>query len=209
MNKKSAIILIMLLFHQIVFAAQQVKIETVKGDVKIRRGVEENWQTAELGILLEEIDTIQTGEKSEVILEIDSGQIFTLKSNALLDISDLRKVSEKEMQLFLMSKKIGKIKHRKQKRPLRVGNVSVVHGLKAEDTKTAEKMFDKNLWRKETNGAKALFDFLYYTNAVVKLNKILSKYSFENDCGEIHYYLGRSLKQLCPKIIFLLPEHEY
>ncbi len=196
MTRKIIILSIFLLLCQSGFASQQAKIETMKGEVKVRRGVEETWQPAELGMLLEEIDTIQTGEKSEVNMKIESGKNFTLNSNAQIDISDLREVSQKEMQLYLMTKKIGKIKPRKQRTPLRVGNVSVVHGLKAEEQKASVSNFEEKLWRKETNGAKALFDFQYYTNTVIKLNKILTKYSPQNDCGEIHFFLGKSFEAL-------------
>jgi len=196
MIRKMKALTILLLLCQAGFASHQVKIVTVTGDIKIRRGVEETWVAAKLGMLLEEIDTIQTGEKSAVTLKIKSGKIFKLNSNAQIDISDLRKVSEKEMQLYLVSKKISKIKQRKRKTPLRVGNVSVVHGLKADEQKASVNNFEKNLWRKKTNGAKALFDFQYYTNTVIKLNKIMSKYLLQNDCGEIHYYLGRSFEAL-------------
>lgn len=196
MIRKIILLVILLLLYQSVFASQQVKIVTIKGEVKVRRGVEEIWQPAELGMLLEEIDTIQTGEKSEVTLKIEPGKNFKLNSSAQIDISDLREVSQKEMQLYLMTKKISKIKPRKQRTPLRVGNVSVVHGLKAEDAEPAEKNKNKKAWRKETNGAKALFDFQYYTNTVIKLNKILAKYSPQNDCGEIHFFLGKSFEAL-------------
>ena len=140
MIKKLVVILIcVLLSTQIVFAATQVKIVNISGEVKIRRGVEETWEDAARGMVLKEIDTIQTGEGAEVTLEINSSESFKLRENSILDISDLRKISEKEMLLFLMSKKIQKIEPRKQKTPLRVGNVSVVHGeSKAEKKKAAD-----------------------------------------------------------------------
>ena len=112
---------------------------------------------------------------------MNNGQIFKLISNAQIDINDLRKISEKEMMLFLMAKKINRIKPRSQRTPLRVGNVSVVHGEKKRTT--TELMIKDDTeddWiLKETNGAKALFDHKYYTNTVVKLNKILTKYSLK------------------------------
>ena len=60
MIKKLFLIIALLQYHQIVFASMQAKIISISGEVKIRRGVEEQWQEAELGMLLEEIDTIQS-----------------------------------------------------------------------------------------------------------------------------------------------------
>ena len=58
--RKLVLIIILLLFYQLPFTAAQVRIKSINGDVKIRRGVDETWQSAKLDILLEAIDTIQT-----------------------------------------------------------------------------------------------------------------------------------------------------
>jgi len=173
-----------------------VEVTQISGDVKIRRGVEETWQKATTGMILEEIDTILTGESGSVILKTPSGDKFTLGSFAILDISDLRNISEKELFLFLMSNKIKNIEPGDQKSRLRIGNVSVVHGeSKAgmEETPTHPKTTDRT---KEINGAKALYNQNYFPNTIVKLNKIMKKFSSPEDCGEMHFYLGKSFEAI-------------
>ena len=73
-----------------------VKVVQSSGDVKVRYGLDEEWQPVSIGSILKDIDTILTGEKSEALLKFESGTIFKLGSNAVLDISDLRKIYEKE-----------------------------------------------------------------------------------------------------------------
>jgi hypothetical protein len=46
---------------QLAWAAPAVKIISLSGEVKVRRGVEETWHHAAAGMRLEEIDTILTG----------------------------------------------------------------------------------------------------------------------------------------------------
>ena len=53
-----------------------------------------------------------------------------------------------------------------------------------------------DLWIQEKNGAQALYDQNYYPNTIIKLHKILSKYTNYMDCGEIHFYLGKSFEAL-------------
>jgi tetratricopeptide (TPR) repeat protein len=189
--------LLLAVMAQFVSAAPAVKIVSISGEVKVRRGVEEAWHHAAAGMRLEEIDTILTGEASAVVLETPDGATFRLSSYAILDIADLRKITEREMFLYLMSNKVNQIPARQEKTRLRIGNVSSVHGEpKAGSSHRAAEKDESQSWIQETNGAKALYDQQYYPNAVVKLHKILAKYPNLEDCGEIHFYLGKAFEAM-------------
>jgi hypothetical protein len=192
-NLSMTFILIIIALVQIASASPTAKILSMSGEVKLRRGLDENWQPAASGMLLELLDTILTME-GNVVLEMEEGITFRLGSNSIIDIGDLRKITKREMFLYLMSEKVDKIKPRNQKTPLRVGNVSVVHGeLKAESSDNGGDQHSQ-MWIKEFNGAKALYDQEFYPNTIVKLYKIQNKYPDINDCGEIHYYLGKTFE---------------
>jgi len=198
MFKKSLLaILALMCITESVFAKAAVKIIGISGEVKIRRGVEESWQRAVAGMALEEIDTILTGEASTVTLEIQEGETFRLGSYAILDIADLRKITEREMFLYLMSQKVNQIPDRPEKAKLRVGNVSAIHGeSKAGAARDKAERDESPSWKQETNGAQALYEQRYYPNAVVKLHKVLAKYPNREDCGEIHFHLGKAFEAL-------------
>ena len=87
-----------------VFAGQS-KVIKMRGEVKVRKGLNEDWDRAVIGMLLRDVDTILTLESAEVVLLLESGDTFTLGSNAVVDIGDLRKISERQLFLFLVSKK--------------------------------------------------------------------------------------------------------
>jgi hypothetical protein len=197
MNKVVTIFFFLFAWTQIAGAAPEAKIISLSGEVKIRRGVEEEWHHAAVGMLLENLDTILTLEGAEVVLELGDGTTFRLGSNAILDIADLRKMTEREMFLYLMSEKIGRIPPRQEKTRLRIADVSVVHGEpKTESSGSAAGGPDDNRWVQETNGAKALYAQQYYPNTIVRLHKILAKYPNLDDCGEIHFFLGKSFEAL-------------
>lgn len=182
---------------QSAFAAAPIKIISVSGDVKIRRGVEENWQRAVAGMLLEAVDTILTGEAATVTLEIQDGATFRLGSFAILDVADLRKITEREMFLYLMSQKVNQIPARPEKAKLRVGNVSVIHGASQAETGSNKSAANATQnWKPESNGAQALYEQGYYPNAVVKLHKVLAKYPGLEECGEVHFNLGQAFEAL-------------
>ncbi|MFQ5825185.1 MAG: hypothetical protein ACE5JB_14140, partial [bacterium] len=184
-------------FIQIGMAQPKVRIKRASGDVKIRRGVEETWHIASAGTWLEEIDSILTGEGSVAILELLDGTTFRLGGNAMLDIADLRKITEQELFLMLMSKKIRQIGPREEKTKLRIGYVNVVHGELKRDTLTStENNGGYKVWELEKNGALALYSQNFTTNSILKMNNILIKYPNVNDCGELHFYLGKAFETL-------------
>jgi hypothetical protein len=181
------------------FASAQIRIKVVhtSGDVKVRYGLEENWQPAVTGVFLKDIDSILCGENSEAVLKLESGETFALGSNAVLDVGDLRMIYEKELFLYLMSKKLEDIEPRLEKTPLRVGNVSVIHGesrARADSSKAAR---SESSWaERELNGALDLFAQKFYSNTIIKLHKILEKYDSFLDTGKIFFYIARSFEAL-------------
>ncbi len=193
----TATLVYLMLFAQFVLADTKAHIKSISGEVKIRRGVEESWHPASAGTWLEDIDSILTGEGAEVALEIEDGRIFRMGSNSILDIADLRTITEKELFLLLMSKKIQRIDLREQKTKLRIGNVSVVHGeLKTDSLDRTKNDEDAQEWQLERNAALALYTQNFTTNSILKLNNIILKYTAVNDCGEIHYYLAKAFEML-------------
>ena len=183
---------------QLAVSKPGAKIISLSGEVKVRRGVNETWQPARIGMLLEDIDSILTGEASTVLLQTQQGNHFKLGGNAILDIADLRRITRKELFLYLMSEKVHRIEPRKEKTPLRIGNVSVVHGVRPETRKANRAVlggqFDS--WRREVNGAKALLSQKLYPNTILKLRRIREKYAHVRDCGESQLYLGQAFEAL-------------
>ena len=180
------------------WAKPSVRVRSLRGDVRIRRGLEETWHPAGIGAVLEDIDTILTGEASEVVVTLDNGNAFTLSSQSILDIGDLRKITERELFLYLMSEKVRKIQKPEEGSTLRISNISVV---RAEDkrkssSESQNRTSQSDRWWWEINGAKALHIQAFHTNAILKFHKILEKYENLDDGGEIYFYLGKAFEAI-------------
>lgn len=194
--RKRMMLLFALVFvsQTIAHAAMSVKIVQLSGEVKVRRDVEEKWEAAAIGMLLKEGDTILTLEAGEVVLERAPGVQFRLSGNAMLDISDLREMSERELFLKLMSEKVGKLAPRSEKIPLRLGEVSAVRG--------ADKNAKPNVppatqdWQRATNAARALRAQHLLPNAVLKLHRIKNNFPQRGDCGEVSLELAQVYEAL-------------
>ncbi|UCF63408.1 MAG: hypothetical protein JSW33_12705 [bacterium] len=189
------LVICLLLLVQYLFATE-ARIVEASGDVKIRRGIEENWQPGKVNLLLDEIDTIWTGEDGFAVLEMDDGRKFQLRPSSLLDIVDLRKIDQQELFLNLMKIKVGKLEQSGEKTPLRLGTVSVVHGA-SQDTSDSPVKSQSVDWETTTlNGIRDLFSQAYYPNVVLKIEKFKELYPAVTECGELHYYLGYSFEKL-------------
>lgn len=174
--------------------AFEVKVINTSGDVKCRFGVEEYWSDAKNGIILKEIDTILTGKNGQVTLQFSDGTLFKLGANAILDIADLRKVNDQELFLFLMDKKVDKIEKKEEATPLRIGNVSVVHGTSQDTTQLTSQKLGLDTPERVKNGIIALFDQKFFPNTIMKIHKIKNESELSQNCGELYFYLGRSFE---------------
>jgi len=180
---------------QLQFAAT-ARIIQMSGDVKVRLGVNENWQTAQLDLLLEDIDTIWTGKDGTTVLELKNGQKFQLSANSMLDIADLRKIDEQELFLTLMKMKLDKLNIKDEKTPLRLGTVSVVHGASQDSSELPVPSSTLEIQEPLKNGIRDLFRQSYFPNTILKIEKFYKQYSGGQDCGELYYYLGHSFEAI-------------
>jgi len=184
-----------LLVGTTLLAQPAARILSLQGSVQIRRSLEENWRLAAAGMPLEAGDTILTGENSEAQLRTADGALLRLGAQVILDVADLKRLSEREMFLWLISEKIDRLPQRQEKTPLRFGQITSVHG--EEKGRPAPIPGERaQRWRAEVNGLLVLLVNAYSTNAVVKCHKILRRYPEQEDCGEVHFYLGQTLESL-------------
>jgi hypothetical protein len=195
MRKNLRLLVALLLLSQTAHAAMSAKILQLTGEVKVRRGVEHEWEAAGRGMLLEEIDTIMTLERGAATLELGNGVTFRLGGNAILDISDLREITERELFLLLVSQKVGKLAPSSEKIELRLG---VVSSVRSED-KGAKPPIARAMartWQMETNAARALRGQNFLTNAALKLHNAKEKFPQRDDCGELSLELAQVFEAL-------------
>jgi len=185
-----------LLVYTIVDASAGARIVSMQGDVKVRRGLEETWQMAARGMLLEDMDSILNGEASDVLLELEDGRSFRLGGNAILDIADLRLITEQQLFLYLTAQKIRNLDPPETGKPIRIQNVSTVRADDRSDSSVDNQVEDNLVWMQETNAALAMIEQKYYPNAVMKVHKILDAHAKSADKARLYFYLGQSFEAL-------------
>jgi hypothetical protein len=197
MNVKHIFLFAGVLSFRILFAESPVRVVAVTGDVRVRRGLEESWSPSGAGAELKALDTIFCGEASQAVLALEDGTRFTLGGNALLDVSDLRRITERQLFLFLMSQKIGRITESDSSSVLHITSVSVVRGTQKQiPAGGPSPAADPTLRIREKNGARTLFEAGLVPNAIIKYYRILQRYPSADDRGDIQFNLGRAFEAI-------------
>jgi hypothetical protein len=154
--KNYLLVILMILGMVVSNLLADVKILEAKGNVMVRFGIEESWHKAQIGSILKNIDSILSGEDGRVLLELEGGMQFKIGANTVLDIADIREIQERELFMYLMSQKIDKLETPEDSTPVRVGNVSIVHGDSKQVDKPVESAEVQEDWYPfEMNGAMA------------------------------------------------------
>ncbi len=145
-------------------------VKAVKGTVEVRRGVTEEWKKVKVGDLLKPEDSMRTGAGSSAVIEADKKKL-TVPEMAILDISDVRQLSQEDFLLKLAMENILAVPPR-EKDELAIPSATVLHG--TDKSRTDQPVFsDAKVGEMELKGARVLYDNTYYATAVLKSKETL------------------------------------
>jgi hypothetical protein len=165
-------------------SGQDVMMQRTKGDVTVRHGVAETWNVVAAGDVLKPDDTIRTGKKGSAVLLVDKTKRIELPSNVIVDVSDIRELSQEELMLKLTMEKVRASSYEWKNDQMNIPNAPIVHG---EDRTPTRPLTENELevGKSEWNGTKVLYDNGYYPTSALKAMDVLRRYpplgkSFEN-----------------------------
>ncbi|RCK73560.1 MAG: hypothetical protein IGBAC_0008 [Ignavibacteriae bacterium] len=154
----------------------QIKLISVKGEVKIRKGVSEEWQSVKPTSLLNLEDAISIGLKSTAVIEIDGQRKITLPEQSIVEISDLRELSKDELLLKLAMDRILAVPQQDRKNDLIPAPSAVIHGEKKSNSELGIKKPNHDVAIKTLNGAKFLYGNNYYGTCALRIKEVLRLY---------------------------------
>lgn len=150
-----------------------VKVLTVEGSVKARRGMKEEWVRVAPGDVLKPEDSILLEKKSSTIVLIDGKEKLTVPGGVLLDLSDLRKLSREELLLKLAMQRVRSVPSGNPREDMQIPRTTAMHGEKKESRK-ADRSSSATA-DMELNGAKVLFENGFYATSVLKTKEIFRR----------------------------------
>ena len=145
-------------------------VKAVKGTVEVRRGVMEEWKKVKVGDLLKPEDSMRTGPGASATIEVDRRKL-TVPEMTILDISDVRQLSQEDFLLKLAMENILAVPPR-ERDEIAIPSATVLHG--SSKSKTDVPVYsDTNVGEMQLHGARVLFDNSYFATSILKSKETL------------------------------------
>lgn len=169
MKIKFSITILFIVLTVSIFA--EVKMQGIKGDVKVRHGVSEEWITTKIGDTLSLDDAIKVGEKSLAILLVDASKKIIITAKSIIEVSDLRTLSQEDLLLKLAMDKILSVPAQDRNNDLTPARTAIIHGEKKSDT-VHPKSTSTEAALMQLSGAKILYDHSYYGTCILRVKDV-------------------------------------
>jgi hypothetical protein len=150
--------------------AADFTVRAVKGTVEVRRGVMEEWRKVKIGDLLKPEDSMRTGPGASATIEMDRRKLV-VPELTILDISDVRQLSQEDFLLKLAMENILAVPPR-EKDELAIPSATVIHGENKSKTDLAVPA-DGKVGEMQLHGARVLYDNSYYATSILKSKETL------------------------------------
>jgi hypothetical protein len=155
------------------FAARaDVKVVSVHGDVKVRRGAEEQWRAVTPGEIVKPEDSMMSGRGATAVLSIDGASKVALPEMVIVDCADLRSLTQEELLLKLAMEGIRALPQQKKDVNPSIPRTTTVHGEKRDGGRPVPPGGIQG-YALQLNGTKVLHQHGYYATMVLRAKEVL------------------------------------
>ena len=178
----------------LVARSEDVILRKANGDVFVRHGVTETWIKVAAGDALKPDDTMKTGKKGSALLVVNGSKRMTLPAEVIVDVSDIRDLSQEELMLMLTMEKVRASSYQWKNDEMNIPNAAFVHGAdRTSSTPVTENEIE--VGRLEWNGTKVLFDNGYYSTSALKAMGVMRRYPSLGDRFENRLLVAQALER--------------
>lgn len=167
---KKIITIFVLTFILTVPSSAQFKVLTTKGDVKVRHGVGEEWKQLTAGDQINLADAVQASSKSFAVIQIDNQKKIVLNEKTIVEIADLRYLSQEELLLKLAMERILSVPPQDRDNDLIPARTTIIHG---EKKSKIQLPISTDMAMMQLNGAKLLYDNYFYGTCAIRIKEVL------------------------------------
>jgi hypothetical protein len=147
-----------------------------------------------VGDVLKPDDTMKTGKRGSALLVVDGSKRMMLPAEVIVDVSDIRNLSQEELMLKLTMEKVRSSSYEWKNDEMNVPNAAVVHGAdRTPSVPLAENALE--IGRLEWNGTRVLFDNGYYSTSALKAMDVFRRYPSLGDRFENRLLVAQALEK--------------
>ncbi len=167
---KKIITVSVLIFVITALSFAQFKVLTTKGNVKVRYGVSEEWKQLNKGDQINWADAVQTSLNSLVVIQIENQKKIVLNEKTIVEIADLRHLSQEELLLKLAMERILSVPPQERDNNLIPARATIIHG---EKKSKMQPPISTDIALMQLSGAKLLYDNYFYGTCAIRIKEVL------------------------------------
>lgn len=157
------------------FSTAQITIKRIKGGVELRHGVSEEWVKGYVGDLLTPDITMKTGKNSSVTILSPEKQPITIPELTILEVGDLRRMSQEELLLKLAMEDVRSIPPQENPGEMKIPNTTIIHG-KNRPMPDVTTRRQNGFREMEVRGTKVLYDNAFYPTCILRAKEMIEVY---------------------------------
>lgn len=200
MKTITTMLLLVLFFLASQSLSEEILVQKIQGDVSVRHGMTETWIKVRVGDVLRPDDTMKTGKKASAIIVTRSGEgnpvekKIMLPEEVMLDISDIRDLSQEELMLKLTMEKVRASSYEWKNAEMNVPNTRVTHGPDKSPSAPAESD-DLQVGTFQWNGTRVLYENGFYPTCALKAMDVLRRYPLLKERFENRLLVAEALEK--------------
>ena len=155
-----------------------ITVQSTRGEVSVRHGVTEGWMPVGAGDLLRPRDSMRTGGTGAAVLSVAMAagtKTITLPSEVIVDMSDIRDLSQEELMLKLTMEKVRGSTYQWNESDPAIPNAGVIHGSQKKSSRELTEN-EPMTGRMQLNGARVLFENGFFSTCVLRSMEVFRLY---------------------------------
>lgn len=176
--------------------AEEFVVKSLKGKAKVRHGVMETWSMVSVGDTLKPEDTILTEDGAAIVIVKSAAIRYSIPGSSMLDIADLRNLSQDELLLRLAMENIKSVPVQQRPNDLTVPNTTIVHGDDISKDAEALKLPRTEIGSLQMRGVEVLYDNSFYASGILKSKALLRLFPEARDEFSFRFQLAKAFEQV-------------
>ena len=168
---KKIIVLLIVFLLTAVAASADIKVTAIKGIAQVRHGVNEQWTSVSVGDILKPEDSMRSGKKSSITIMIDGKNRLIIPESAIIDISDLRRLTQEEFLLMLTMERVRSVPPQNHHDDFIFPHTTTLHGEHREMTATPLSS-NPEMGLMQLSGARVLYKHGFYATCILKTKQV-------------------------------------
>lgn len=181
-------------------SAGGIVVQKIQGEVSVRHGVTEEWQSVSVGDVLRPDVTMKTGKRGSAVLAVSTStdtkmsRRIALPEEVIVELVDIRDLTPEELMLKLTMQKVRSSSYEWKNKELNIPHTTAVHGTDAAEAQGLATA-DLETGVLQLNGTRVLFENGFYSTCALRAMEVFRRFPALGSRFEHRVMVAESLEK--------------